>query len=79
MAHAATFFRLPSANVRFHGVEFADPPQRFGRHRRVVCDMQIVELPPHVCPARRFLNSSTLVKRVEPRVRIRLQPAAEIL
>jgi hypothetical protein len=49
------------------------------RNRRSVCLLQIIKFAPHVHPTRHFLNAAILVKLIEPRIRIRLQRAAELM
>jgi len=56
-----------------------DPYQRFSRHRRRMRLFQIVELAPHMRPARSLLNAAIFVELIESRVGIGLQRATKLL
>ena len=63
----------------FDAIQRADPLQRLPRHRRSVRLFQIVELAPHVRPARGLMNAAIFVELIEARVGIGLQRAAKLL
>jgi hypothetical protein len=44
-----------------------------------VRNLEIVKLPPYVCPARCFLNAARFVDLIKARVTIRLQSAGKVL
>src|SRR5579862_2726131 len=72
-----SLFRRPASDVSFDGIQLRDALQGLGSQRRSMRHLQLVELAPHMGPARRFPDLSALVKMMKSCVGIRLQDAAE--
>ncbi len=69
--------RLP-AHARFDGVEFADPAQGLGRHRRASRFGDLVELAPYMRPTGGENDISIAGQPLESRVTVNVQDAFEV-
>jgi hypothetical protein len=78
LAPSAALVRRLAADLFFDAVQRADPLQRFARYRRTVRLLQIVEVTPHVRPARGLLDATIFIELIESRIGIRLQRAAKL-
>ena len=78
LADGSAFVRRSTANRFFDSIQRADPLQRLPRYRRTVRLFQIVEVTPHVRPARCVLNATIFIELIESRIGIRLQRAAKL-
>jgi hypothetical protein len=65
LADGSAFLRRATANRFFDSIQRADPLQRLPRHRRTVRLFQIVEVTPHVRPARRVLDANLFIELIE--------------
>ena len=80
LADLLALLRGLAANIGLDRIQCTDPLQGFMGKRRVRCDVNVVELPPRMCPAKRQCRS--VVRRAgdqaaKPGVTIDLKQTAE--
>jgi hypothetical protein len=79
LADFAALVRRLATDLFFDAVQFADPLQRFPRHRGSVRLLQIVRLAPHVRPACGLLDAAVFVELIGSCIGIGLQRATKLL